>query len=141
MLLKQFKTEKSISDISLLATRLVEGEMRLERALFGSKNAIVCDRAWRALGLLATVKSIDEDELLSLLSRIRLSLALDSARIDAPPSSISLLNTLLCEGLSGSVASVAGTDCRSLDDCRAYRAIQAKNHILPLCSQLISEAI
>ena len=133
--------KKAILDISMLVNLLIDGEIHLERALFGSKSAMVSDRAWRALGLLATAKSIDEDELLSLLSRIRLSLALDSARIDAPPSSISLLNTLLCEGLSGSVASISGTDCRSLDDCRAYRAIQAKNHILPLCSQLISEAI
>ena len=133
--------KKSISDLSLLVSRLVESEARLERMLFGSKSTTICDRAWRALGILATAKGIDEDELLLLISRIRLSLALDNARADAPPCAFLLLNTLLCEGLAGSVSSVAGADCRTTEDCRAYRAIHVKNHILPLCSQLIAAAV
>ena len=136
-----FDEKKSISDISLLVNRLIESEISLERMLFSNKCTIICDRAWRSLGLLSAAKSIGEDELLSLASRIRLALVLDITRADAPPCSVSLLNTLVCEGLNSSVASMSGTDCTSLDDCRAYRAIHVKNHLLPLCSQIISEAI
>ncbi len=133
--------KKAISDFSLLINSLIESEINCERIVFANKSTIICDRAWRALGTLATARMIDEDELLSLISRIRLSLALPNCRDGAPQCQISLLNTLTCEGLNGSVAASVGANCHSLDDCRAGRAIEARKYITPLLSQFIGSAI
>lgn len=133
--------KKAISDFSALINLLVSSEISCEGIVFSNKSTIISDRAWRALGTLATARMIDEDELLSLISRIRLAIALPACRDGAPKCPISLLNTLTCEGLNGAVAASLGSSCHSLDDCRVGRADGARKYILPLISQLIGAAI
>lgn len=133
--------KKAILDFAELITKIIDDERINERIIFANKSTIICDRAWRALGTLASARSIDEEELFSLLSRIRLSLCLEEAQSDAPKLPLSLLSKLLAEGLSGSVVSIAGEECQSHDDCRIARAKNIKRHLIPICNEMIKTAI
>ena len=133
--------KKAISNFSWLINDLVNSEISCERIIFANKSTIISDRAWRAFGTLSFATMIDEEELLSLISRIRLSLALDATRADSPPCSLQALNTLTSEGLNGSIALAAGEDCASLDDCRAHRSLEVKKYILPLFASFGASAV
>ena len=112
----------AVAIFSELIAAIIDDERRNERIIFSNKSTIIIDRAYRALGTLAYAKMIDEEEMLSLLSRIRLALSLEETKKNAPQISIALINSLVAEGLNNSVLSRDGCICESLDDCRAERA-------------------
>ena len=111
-----------VTAFSRFIDRLVEKERVQARIIFASKSTLIIDKAYRALGTLASARMIDEEEMASLLSRIRLALCLDDTNHDAPINDVSFINTLFSESLNASVISGAGGVCSSFDECRALRA-------------------
>ena len=113
---------EEVTAFSRFIDKLVEKEKVHGRIIFSTKSTLIIDKAYRALGTLASARMIDEEEMASLLSKIRLALCLEDTNHDAPISDVSFINTLFSESLNASVISNAGGACSSFDECRALRA-------------------
>ena len=107
---------------------LVEKERVQDRIIFACRSTLIIDKAYRALGILAYAKMIDEEEMASLLSKIRLALCLDDTKDDAPISDISFINLLFTESLNASVIAASGGVCAGFDECKAIRARLLNRH-------------
>ena len=112
----------SVSRFCSLCDKLVQNEKDGIRILFSDKRKLIIDKAWRAFGLISFAKSLCESEFLSLLSDIRLGLAVTDDKSLLPPVGISQLNSLLAYGLNASVVSEAKV-CASEEECDEARAI------------------
>lgn len=106
---------------SALLSGIVENEARADRIIFAEGDKLIIDRAWRAYGVLTNARALSEGELLSLSSDLRLALAACDDSSALPPVNISVLNLLLAECLSSSVAA-SRRDCKSAADCDGARA-------------------
>lgn len=124
------RENEEVDAFSRFVDRIVEKEKVQSRIIFAAKSTLIIDKAYRALGTLASARMIDEEEMASLLSRIRLALCLDDLKKDAPISDISFINTLFSESLNASVISNAGGVCASFDECRALRAKYLNRHCI-----------
>lgn len=126
--------EFTVRSFASFIESLVENEKKSERIIFANKSTLIVDRAWRAFGALAYAKSLDEDEMLSLLSRIRISLCLEQTKNYAPPCDLQSLNLLLAEGLNNSVISGASGGCANSEECKTVRAKYVNSCMLSLCN-------
>ena len=123
--------DDEVTSFTQFIDRLIEKEKVQTRIIFATKSTLIIDRAYRALGTLASAKMIDEEEMASLTSKLRLALCLDEIKKGAPISDIPFLNTLFSESLNASVISNAGGACTSFDECRSLRA----KYLNPLCRE------
>lgn len=104
-----------------LVDKIIDEERSLERIIFAQRSRIIIDRAWRAYGALLYSRRLDERDLLSLSSDIRFALSSADENAKLPPVKISLLNTLLGEGLNASTVASRGS-CPDEEDCMRVRA-------------------
>lgn len=102
---------------------------------FSGKGKIVYETARRALGTLLFCERIDEGEMLSLLSSVRLCHCLGAEIKPTALPSVEELNFLVAEGLSASVIATSKDVCATADDCDRLRAsllsryIERKNEV------------
>ncbi len=118
--------ESEAATFSSLAEKIIECERSLERIIFSGQNKIITDRAMRAVGILSYATIIGEDELLSLLSDIRLPLALGIELVDFKIDCVKL-DEILAECLNASVIAGSSLPCTSIGECNALRAEKLKN--------------
>lgn len=106
---------------SATVTRLIKNEEIMLSTLFKDKKQSIYDKAKRALGTLLYADTLDESEMLSLLSDIRLYHSIDKC---APPHlpKINDLNYFCAEGLNSSILHSAKDKCTSMEDCDRARA-------------------
>ena len=96
---------RAAKDFDRLITKMIEKEKQNERILFEKSGKIITDRAHKALGSLLFATMLEESELLSLISYIRLCIATEADKEKLPKVSVGALNFLLAHGLNFSVAS------------------------------------
>lgn len=106
----------------MLLDSLISREKLLEEQLFSSSANQLCDKALRALGTMLYAARLEEDELLSFTSSIRLCLANGDGKL---PMSLISLNRILAEGLNCSVAD-ENPSASSQDDLDVLRASTVK---------------
>jgi len=121
--------EKEVALFSSLVEKIIDCEKDLERIIFSGQNKIITDRAMRAVGILSYATLISEEELLSLLSDIRLSLAL-GAELDGVKIDCIKLGEILAECLNASVIAGSSLPCTDLEECNALRAGRIKEILL-----------
>lgn len=111
---------EAVERFDRLTEKLIELEKQAERMISAERSKLIDDRAHRAFGILCYAKRISEAELLSLISDIRLFLAIggEGAQFDL---SCTDLNYLLAEGMSFSVIARNG-GCGSSEECESLRA-------------------
>ena len=111
---------RSASGFSALVKSIIDREIALEGIMIENSGKIIIDKAWRAYGQLLYARRLEESDMLSLSSAIRLALAATDAKAKLPPVTIKDLNYMLGEGLNASVASASG--CGSDEDVATSRA-------------------
>ena len=105
-----------------ICEKLVQNEKSTERMIFKDKSKLIIDKAWRAYGVLRYARRMDEAEMLSLLSDIRLALTVVEKTEDLPPVTLVLLNSLLADGLNASVITAKLPLCQNEEECLTSRA-------------------
>ncbi len=121
--------ESAVRHFNLTMKKIVEDERSRERMIFPEVSKIIIDAAHRALGILSYARLLSQGELLTLLSRIRLSHALGYGSQELEPlPDVTALNFMLAEGLDSSVISGGGR-CSSLEECDELRADFARKYI------------
>jgi protein arginine kinase len=114
--------KQTATNFEAFCDRIVQNESRLLHSACDQMLDRIIDHGRRAYGLLTYASEISEPELLSLLSRLRLGLILAPDAIALPHVSFTTLNSLLAEGLNGSVIASSPAPCTSESDCRKKRA-------------------
>ena len=109
-------------------SRLVKKEETILNALYKDKTQNIYDKARRALGILLYSESIDENEMLTLLSDVRLYHSIGKFERSALPE-INDLNYLFIEGLNYSTILTTGEKCGSMDDCNRARSAFIKKYL------------
>jgi len=100
--------------------QVIQHEKALERIVYADELYSLSDRAWRALGILTHAREMEESELLSLISNIRLAALL--CPDDAPHQfTATIADMLSAECLNSTVALTAEKECTSLSDCNRLR--------------------
>ena len=108
---------------------IVEKEKNALGMFFSGKGKILYEDARRALGTLLFCESINEGEMLSLLSSIRLCLCIGEVGSPSSLPSLEELNFLVAEGLSASVIATSKEICTSENDCDHLRAALLSRYI------------
>ena len=106
-----------------LITKIIEKEKQYESIIFAEGSKIIIDKAYRAIGALMYAVRMDEREMLSHLSSIRLLCTLSSERNEAPPVPLQNVNQIFAECLNASIASAyPEISCdEEVDEKRAVR--------------------
>ena len=121
--------ESAVRHFHLTMRKIIDDERSRERMIFPEVSKIIIDAAYRALGILSHAKLLSQGELLSLLSRIRLTYALGyRSQEPYPLPDVTALNFMLAEGLDSSVISVGGR-CSCREECDELRADFARKYI------------
>lgn len=111
-----------------LLNQLTQHEKALERIAYGDELSLVTDKAWRALGILTHAREMGEDELLNLISDIRLAALL--CPNDAPHQlTAAILDELSVECLNSTVAQSFNKECLSITDCNRLRCQRLRDII------------
>ena len=109
--------------------RIVENEKATLLKHYDGKSKDVYDSARRALGTLKFCESMREDEMLSLLSTIRLAYCLNTDIKEKSLPNVQALNFLSAEGLNASVISSTKEVCSSMEECDIARSTLIKRYI------------
>lgn len=104
------------------AEELVAYEQARERIIFSRSGNDIDDGAFRASAILSYASQLGEDELISLLSDIRLSLSLSGESKHPNLPAILDLNFMMAQGLSCSVISSSGNKCTNEREINELRA-------------------
>lgn len=107
---------------------IVENEKSRIGMIVKNQDKTIFDRARRALGLLLYSSTLTQNEMLRLLSDIRLYLCSCATENESLPK-IQSLNYLTCEGLSASVLISSKEKCESASDCDRARATLVSSYI------------
>ena len=114
--------KQAAASFEAFCDKIVQNESRLLHSACDQRLDRIIDHGRRAYGLLTYASEISEAELLTLLSRLRLGLILAPDAVALPHVSFTTLNSLLAEGLNGSVIASSPAPCTSETDCRKLRA-------------------
>ena len=131
----RFASEKQVvASFEAFCDKLVQNENKILHSACDQRLDRIIDHARRAYGILSCAYEISEAEFLSLLSRLRLGLILAPDTVALPHVSFTTLNSLLADGLNGSVIASSSAPCTLESDCRKRRAkITAKLQEPGLC--------
>ena len=120
--------ESAVAHFTNTVTCLVEKEETILSTLFKERKKLLYDKARRALGTLLYSESISENEMLSLLSDIRLYHSVNKCAPVALPH-LSDLNYLTVEGLNASMLLSSGEKCNSIEELNCLRATLIKKYL------------
>ena len=107
---------------------LISLEKEYECNVFGNNNAVI-NKAWRSIGIMEYCSSCGEEELLSILSDIRLALSIGCG--DSLPFSIDIktLNTLYMELMNTYIYASEMNKPDSLEACERLRAVRLNSFV------------
>jgi protein arginine kinase len=121
------KTEEDLIDhLQKIVQQVVQYESQARSVLLRDARTVIEDKVWRAYGLLRYARSISFDEVMNLLSGVRLGLGLKLL----PGLRVYTLNQIMIFTQSAHLEKLAGNSLSSAD-ADAYRA----SHIRRLLSQ------
>lgn len=108
--------QNAIDNLMSIVNQVIRQEENLRKSAYEHDKISTDDKIYRALGILSTARLLSSDELLHLLSLVRLGASLGVVKTD-----ISVLNTLLFETGAYSVCARygEGIDLRKRDELRA----------------------
>ncbi len=119
----------AVGFFSEILKKTVDEERGRLHMLFPDVERIIEEGALRALGTLLWSARLTLDELMSLISDIRLYLCLAKDKSKAKLPGFSSLSLLLAEGQDCSLAASSGGGCTSQDACDRARAELVKKYI------------
>ena len=123
---KRFEDEnREVIHFTSLVERIIELEKGLERIVFTGQDKAIIDKAMRAMGILLFATVICEEEMLSLLSDVRLALTLGLEYESLKITSVKL-GEILAECLNASIIASSAIPCVDMDECNALRAERIK---------------
>ncbi len=107
---------------------LISLEKEYESNIFGNNNAVV-NKAWRSVGIMEYCSECGEEEMLSLLSDIRLAMSVGCAGALPLPMDITVVNTLYMELMNTYIYAAEIDKPKSPEMCDKIRAQRLNSFI------------